>query len=389
MDQQIKECDGLMELLETLEQDGVTGLQKQEAYKTFLNFQARMRGKVYTGGFELTPLCNFDCKMCYVHLSKEQQKKEAAMLTTEQWIDIIRQAIEAGMMHADLTGGECLSYPGFKDIYLYLVSHGVEVSVLTNGQLIDDEMADFFAMYPPAIVQITIYGSNEDAYEQVTGRRAFGDVMAAIERLKQRGIRMLLTTTPSKYMQEDTHALLEMLRSLNVRYAIGTGSLQARSETGKQLRDYAPEVDLYAKLHLDDQEYHKANADRMIPVSEKRAVYAPKGFQTRSKIPCSSGQCTFHVNWKGEMTPCIPFHTVRKSLLENDFTTCWEWIKKKMQEFEPPEKCGKCPNLSVCAACPAERTQGVLNGPLNVDVCDRIQRYLDAGIIKMPQEHSC
>ena len=388
MEHQIKEFDSLMELLEDLDREGIQGEQRKEIFKRFLNFQARMRGVPYNGGFELTPLCNFDCKMCYVHLTKAQMEREAKLLTTDQWIDIMRQAVDSGMMHADLTGGECLSYPGFKEVYLYLVSRGVKVSVLTNGQLITEEMADFFAKYPPSIVQITVYGSDEDAYEHVTGRRAFADVMAAIERLKKRKIRMMLTCTPSRYMQEDTHALLELLRSLDVRYGIGTGSLEPRPDTERIRAEFAPETALYVKLHKDEKAYMEAKYASVEPVQENsvRIDYVPRGFSAKSKIPCSSGQCAFHVNWKGEMTPCIPFHTVKRSVFDAGFDTAWAWIKETMAMYEPPKECVDCPERAICVGCPGERTLGVLNGPLNTDVCDRFRCYLREGITRRPEE---
>ena len=385
---QIKEFDTLIDLLEALDREGISGYHKQEIYKRYLNLRARMRGQVYSGGFELTPLCNFDCKMCYVHLTKGQMEREAKLLTTQQWIDIMGQAVDAGLMHADLTGGECLSYPGFREVYLYLRSRGVEVSVLTNGQLITEEMADFFAQYPPSVVQITVYGSNEDAYEAVTGRRAFADVKAAIERLKKREIRLFLPVTPNRYMQEDTHALLEFLRSQGVRYGVGTGSLPARPDTGRDIKTYAPEAELYVRLHLDEQQYLRSLEDSTIP-PRPRVDYVPTGFRTVGKIPCSSGLCAFHINWKGEMTPCIPFHSIHRSVPEHGFADCWNWIKEQMARYEPPAECGTCANRMVCVSCPAERTAGVLNGPLNRAVCERYEQYVQAGILRVPREEKC
>lgn len=384
---QIKEFDNLIDLLEELDREGISRYRKQEIYKRYLNFRARMRGQVYTGGFELTPLCNFDCKMCYVHLTKKQMEQEAKLLTTQQWINIMEQAVDAGMMHADLTGGECLSYPGFKDIYLYLCSRGVDVSVLTNGQLITEEMADFFAQYPPSVVQITVYGSNEDTYEAVTGHRAFDDVKEAIERLKKRNIRLFLTITPNRYMQKDTHTLLEFLRAQDVGYGIGTGSLPAHPNTGRDLKNYAPESALYAKLHLDEKRYwdsleHFQNADY------PQVEYVPTGFKQNSRIPCSSGLCAFHINWKGEMTPCIPFYSIHRSVLENGFDDCWNWIKRQMSKYEPPEECKNCANNVVCVSCPAERTYGELNGPLNRAVCNRYEEFIRTGILQLPKEKS-
>ena len=389
MAQEYREYASVMDLLEDLDRDGITGYARQQEFERFMNLQARMRGQIFTGSFELTPLCNFDCKMCYVHLTKHQMESEGAVLPTEQWLDIMRQAVDAGMMYADLTGGECLTHPGFKDLYLYLCSRGVKVSVLTNGQLITEGMADFFAKHPPAIVQITVYGSSEEAYEHVTGHRAFADVCAAIERLKARRIRMLLTTTPSRYMQQDTHALLVFLRGTGVSYAVGTGSLTAREDTGRVLEDYAPDSDLYVRLHLDEQAYIQGIAAQRARESEKRIVREPKGFKTICKLPCSSGQCTCHINWKGEMQPCIPFHTVTRSVLRYGFCDSWEWIKKTMSAYETPRECLDCKIQSVCQSCAAERTSGVLNGAVNRSVCKRYARYVEAGILHPIERSDC
>lgn len=384
-----EEYDSVLDLLEALDREGITGLQRQEAYKRFMNLRARMLGRAYSGGFELTPLCNFDCRMCYVHLSKEQLAREANVLSTGQWIDIMGQAVDAGMMHADLTGGECLSYPGFRDVYLYLRSRGVEVSILTNGQLITEEMADFLAQYPPSVVQMTIYGSNEEAYEAVTGRRAFADVCAAIDRLKRRGIRVFLPITPNRFMQKDPHALLAFLRGQGLRYAIGTGSLPARPETGRELEAYAPEAAMYVTLHQDEQAYQRSLGQAAIQYQGAWVDRVPRGFKPLSGPPCSSGQSAFHINWRGEMQPCIPFHTITRSVLAYGFDDCWAWIKAQMAAYEPPKECRSCPNKAVCVACPAERTLGELNGPLNKMVCERYACYVQAGILRPPQEPEC
>ena len=45
-----------------------------------------------SGTFELTPICNFNCKMCYVH---DCTKKKDA-LSTEDWLNLAQQAKEAG-----------------------------------------------------------------------------------------------------------------------------------------------------------------------------------------------------------------------------------------------------------------------------------------------------
>ena len=66
------------------------------AYQDFVRIQARERGIPAFGTFELTPLCNFDCRMCYVRLSPERMRELGRLRTAEEWLHIARQAREAG-----------------------------------------------------------------------------------------------------------------------------------------------------------------------------------------------------------------------------------------------------------------------------------------------------
>ena len=64
----------LRELLAQLNSKGVSDYRRYETMRRFLNFKARDKGVPISGSFELTPLCNLDCRMCYVHLQKNQMQ---------------------------------------------------------------------------------------------------------------------------------------------------------------------------------------------------------------------------------------------------------------------------------------------------------------------------
>lgn len=375
LEQQIKEYDSLIDLLEDLDREGIQGRERLEIYKRYMGFRARMKEIPYSGGFELTPLCNFDCKMCYVHLTKGQMQKEGHLLSVEQWVDIMRQACDLGMAHADLTGGECLAYPGFKEVYRYLMSRGVQVSVLTNGSLLTEDIASFFGKYKPEIVQVSIYGSNNDAYERVTGKRAFDEVMAGIQRLKNHGIRVKVSIMPHRYMKEDRFRLIDLVDSLGIDYAIGGINLPARSNTGRELEEYAAEAEVYADLIRAEyklRERHMTGDVMTMP----RTLYIPSGMNADEGIPCASGRSSFHVNWKGDLTPCIPYNEICVSVLNHVFSEAWAEIKRIMSAYRTPTQCETCDMKDRCVTCPAEKTFGILNGPLNTLVCDRLRNYL-------------
>lgn len=227
-----------LNFLKQLDEHGVTGFERYKRWKRFLARKAWETGTPISGQFELTPLCNLDCKMCYVHLDKAQLRGEK-LLRAESWLRLMDEAADAGMLSASLTGGECLTHPDFKQIYLHLKRKGIEVTVLTNGTLLNDEMADFFAEHMPRMIQISLYGSNEDAYERVTGHRLFKQTVDAIERVKARSIPLHIALTPSKYMLSDMEALVKLAKRLWHDYHVNSGLWPAREGTGRQMEDFA------------------------------------------------------------------------------------------------------------------------------------------------------
>ena len=107
--------------------------------------RAAERKQPIYGGFELTPYCNFSCKMCYV----QETKPGLPLLNGEQWLEFGRQAAAAGTLCIVLTGGEPLLHPDFKKIYKGLKQLGMVLTINTNASLIDEDMADFLAADMP------------------------------------------------------------------------------------------------------------------------------------------------------------------------------------------------------------------------------------------------
>ena len=171
------------------------------------------------GVFELTGRCNFNCVMCYVH-ELDSEKAMKTELSSQEWMAIFDVLIAKGMLHAVLTGGECLLRKDFKELYLYLHQHGVRVSVNTNGFLLDEEYISFFKKYPPVTVQITLYGSSNDIYQRVTERPAFEKVAHSLSLLREAKIPLKVVITPCKQLLPDFENIINYLIEHNYRYSI-------------------------------------------------------------------------------------------------------------------------------------------------------------------------
>lgn len=101
-----------------------------------------------SGTFELTPRCNFNCRMCYVHLPVSDIDKHGRELTASEWIRIAAEAKAAGTVWLCITGGEPLMHPEFETIWRELTQMGFFITLQTNAaQLTDYE--SLLAEYPP------------------------------------------------------------------------------------------------------------------------------------------------------------------------------------------------------------------------------------------------
>ena len=106
----------------------------------YLFQKASARKVPLSGTFELSPVCNFACKMCYVRKTPGQLQEEGkTLIPWQDWLELAEQCRGAGTLYLLLTGGEPFLYPGFRELYERLHAMGFLLSINTNGTLLDEE----------------------------------------------------------------------------------------------------------------------------------------------------------------------------------------------------------------------------------------------------------
>ena len=149
-----------------------------------------------SGSMELLPLCNMNCKMCYVRLSPEEMKRQGKLRGWEEWLEAGRQMQQSGVLFLLLTGGEPLLFPEFRKLYQELRKLGFVLTINTNGTLIDEAWADFFAQYKPRRINITLYGASRESYADLCGYpQGFDRVVNAVRMLRQRKVDVKLSAS--------------------------------------------------------------------------------------------------------------------------------------------------------------------------------------------------
>ena len=369
----------LSEMLRQMSADGASGADKYRAYQYFLSMAAAEKKVPIMGLFELTPLCNLDCKMCYVHLQKDQMNG-APLLSVDQWKAIMKQAADAGMLHATLTGGECFTYPGFKELYLYLRDCGImEINILTNGVLVTDDMVDFLCNHKPRAIQVSVYGASEDAYERVTGHRAFCRVMNNIRKMRDAGLRVQTVITPNAYMTDGAD-IIRLMHEEGFKCSVNSGLSMPRKETGRNLEasDIAEEVALH-KLSCRLQGKYIGQQCEMEHLPE------PGGEQEERTVGalCSAGRRFFAIDWRGGMRPCTTFNCEAQSVPELGFVQAWERTVHTAENYPQPVECQGCSYKKVCVICMAQHAAGAEIGHANPRICAWVRQMVAEGLFSL------
>lgn len=389
MSEIINSIDFTGSLLDTLRQAEAAGLDAaatEMVYKRHLTLQTHQKAVPCHGTFELTPLCNLNCKMCYVHLSPEQMGKRD-LLATDAWIKLIDQAAEAGMMTATLTGGECLIYPGFDEIYLHLRTLGIQASVLTNGVLLDEERIRFFKQYPPAAIQITLYGSSEEEYERVCGMRRFETVLANIKRAREAELPIFIAITPNRFLPDGGEALLRLVDSLGIPYNINSCLFTPQPGTGREKDSVDMDLEDYIRLYTLRAQLYGTS---LTPVDPAELPEPAKRSERKvTGLRCNAGRNTFMIQWDGALVPCSSLFHVQGYPLKDGFQAAWKTIHEAVLRYPIPAECEACKYNDACPACAAIHAQDAPPGHASPRQCQRAMRLVESGLVRlnMPEEN--
>ena len=325
----------------------------------YLHSKGRRLGLPIAGNFELTSRCNFNCPMCYVHMTPEQiaasGRKE---LTAEQWLDIAKQARDMGMIFVLLTGGEPLVRKDFWEIYRGMKDLGLLISINTNGSMLTGENLERFLQDPPHRFNISLYGGSNETYANMCGLPVYDKVKENIRTLRQAGIQVSLNLSITPYNCQDLARIYADAVELdvNVKAAsymyppvringenFGCGNRFTPEEAAK----YAVEWD---RIRFSPEEFDQ-RAENMMKFIADRSEGCP--VEEAEGVRCRAGSSSFWMTWDGKMMPCGMLTTPVVHPLEVGFPTAWETIRKATAAIRMPAECGSCDHKELCGVCAA------------------------------------
>lgn len=316
-----------------------------------------------SGTFELSPVCNFACKMCYVRKTIQEVKEHPRkMMSLEQWIELAEQARKEGMLYLLLTGGEPLLWPDFWKLYDRLSKMGFLIGINTNGSMINDQVIERWKENPPYRVNITLYGANDDTYEELCAAKGVcSKVKDAICKLKKAGISVKLNCSLTPYNAKDLEEMVRFAKEKEVFLSVSTYMYppvrRDENMTGKNDR-FEPEEAAY--YHMQRYRYQKGEeAYQKYLDNILEGLTEPLGLDEScvdpvdGRIRCRAGSAAFWVTWDGYMTPCGMMPEPKVSITDKTFLEAWKEIVEISEKLRTSSICEKCPDQQMCHSCAA------------------------------------
>ena len=326
----------------------------------YLHSKADRLGSPFSGTFELTPVCNMSCNMCYVRKTPEEISQSGKRLrTVDEWLSIAKQAKEMGTLLLLLTGGEPLTYPGFRELYTELRKMGFVISINSNATLIDEETVDWLAGNPPQRVNITLYGASDDTYGRLCHNQAgYSKARKAIDMLRNRGINVKLNCSVTPDNIEDLEQIIafsdEKKLILQATSYMFPPIRRDSDSVGKNLR-FTPDECARTEARIrflqrgrDNLREYCRSVEGCHPIEED-VFFDCEG----DRVRCRAGKSAYWVTWDGRMLMCAMMDEPSADPFTSGFKFAWEEIKAKTREIRLPVECAACDGKDVCNTCAA------------------------------------
>lgn len=334
----------------------------QPSFLQFVLNKACAKRIPVSGTLELTARCNLSCKMCYIHKKEHDPIALSKELPTEFWLDFIEQAKQNGTLTMLITGGEPLLRKDFREIYLACKKAGFVTSVNTNGTLLTEADVEFFKQYPPARLNISLYGASFETYRALCGiGQLYERVTNNVRALCAAGVAVKLNYTVTAFNFGDAPAIYAFARELSIPVQHSTymfpalrasenGTCSACRATPEQAAEYMFRCDkekfskeifsLRAKgyAHGCDVPYDE-DEDSMRSESER--------------IFCRAGVSSYWLTYDGRLLPCGMMEKPFIDLQETTFAEAWQSLKEETEKIYLPSKCTACKKRPYCEVCAA------------------------------------
>ena len=196
------------------EKENIARLQRQGMYPKKFSFPTTLQ-------FELTGACNLKCKHCY-NRSGDKDNVNRTLMKPENWKSLSREIVtNGGIFQCIISGGEPLLLgDDLFEIMDILHDDGTSFVVITNGMLLNENVAKKFKKYRFFWFQISIDGATAEAHDSFRGvKGSWNNAVNGAMEITSNGIPLVVAHSITPNTLEQLEDMVKLA------YSVGAGSL--------------------------------------------------------------------------------------------------------------------------------------------------------------------
>ncbi len=297
-----------------------------------------------TVNWTLTYRCNFLCRHCYSRPEKQDE------LPTASVKEIMRKVAACKVPFINFGGGEPLLRKDLFELASYATGLGFNVSMNTNGYLMDRRAARAARESGFKTVGLSIDSTDpavHDAFRGVKG--SHGRATAAARRLREEGVRLTVSSVICRINHMEFGSLVAQARDLGAeQISLHNYKCTGLGMTNKDELDLDPSewLDFYMKAI----ELRAGETGIRISLDDPITASIHKSPEKAIVKGSTCGKLSLNIRANGDVTPCGFIPVVIGNLLADDLKDIWDnsEVLGRMRNKEPKERCRTCRHYEDC-----------------------------------------
>ena len=298
--------------------------------------------------WHLSENCNLKCLHCY------QENHKTIQLKYEQLLEIYNQfkyLLKKKKMkgHINITGGEPLCNPYlFKILELIKCDKDlISFSLLTNGTLINEEIAKIIKSYNPEYVQVSLEGGKK-TNDYIRGKGTYKRITNGIINLRNQGIFTSISFTATKLNYKEIPKVVKYARKYDVNNVWSDRYIPLGDSEDKDLSlDYNQ-----TREYLDILNKERNKLKKIRNSNTTISMYRALQFQMTNDFAygCTAGDTLLTVMENGDLVPCRRMPIIIGNLLKETMYNLYvkNDILKNLRKNTIPDDCTECENSELC-----------------------------------------
>lgn len=289
---------------------------------------------MYRAIIELTTLCNFKCKHCFL----EQHTNPG--LSTNEIINIIDELRKFGVYELQFTGGEIFLRKDIMEIIRYARDLKFKVSLLTNVSLISTEIMDELENLYVEIISTTLFSMHNEINDKITQVKNSATLVTdVLKKLSKTNIQTEIKTVVMNENADEIDDIHEFCKDNNIAFLATEGLFPSISgdESIRNLKMTNEQLCRNIKC-LDEIRFG--------------SIYNKK------KLPTDSICCELHyslfIDSNGDVFPCNLWFKKLGNLTKTKIENIWncDFLKDvRSKTWRDLSECFECKNNKYCIRC--------------------------------------